>query len=174
MIRLETERFYKEDGCFGRIRVKWINDHILLMNDNDEATGYLVLGAEKAVVIDTMNGYENVKQVAEHFTDLPLMVVNTHGHPDHVYGNIYFDKAYMNPADEHVVAKYCADPRFVEATTQMGLRMPPFEAIGEGDVIDLGGLGTVSGQKRERRAVQLVWRCVQGASIWKRAETDRI
>lgn len=68
MIRLETERFYKEDGCFGRIRVKWINDHILLMNDNDEATGYLVLGAEKAVVIDTMNGYENVKQVAEHFT----------------------------------------------------------------------------------------------------------
>ena len=140
MIRLETERFYKEDGRFGRIRVKWINDHILLMSDNDEATGYLVLGAEKAVVIDTMNGYENVKQVAEHFTDLPLMVVNTHGHPDHVYGNIYFDKAYMNPADEHVVAKYCADPRFVEATTQMGLRMPPFEAIGEGDVIDLGGL----------------------------------
>ena len=37
MIRLEAERFYKEDGCFGRIRVKWINDHILLMNDNDEA-----------------------------------------------------------------------------------------------------------------------------------------
>ena len=64
---------------FERIKTEKINDHIWLMNDNDEATGYLVTGTEKALVIDTMNGYEDVRKLAETLTDLPLIVVNTHG-----------------------------------------------------------------------------------------------
>ena len=84
---------------FKRIKVSRVNDHIWLMNDNDEGTGYLVTGKERGLIIDTMNGYENVKELAETLTDLPLTVVNTHGHPDHIFGNIYFEEAYLHPAD---------------------------------------------------------------------------
>jgi len=40
---------------FERIKVKKLNDHIYLMDDGGEATGYLVVGDKKALVIDTMN-----------------------------------------------------------------------------------------------------------------------
>lgn len=74
-----------------RIKLQQLNDHIFSMDDAGEAVGYLVVGEKKALVIDTMNGYEDVKAVARSVTDLPLMVVNTHGHCDHIYGNIYFE-----------------------------------------------------------------------------------
>ena len=89
---------------FNRIKTEKINDHIWLMNDADEGTGYLVTGSRSALVIDTMNGYENVKQLAETLTGLPLTVVNTHGHPDHIYGDAYFEEVYMHP-DDHALAK---------------------------------------------------------------------
>ena len=82
-----------------RIKVKQINNHIWLLNDNDESTGYLVTGSERGLIIDTMTGYGNVRKVAEEITDFPLTVVNTHGHPDHIYGNVYFEKVYIHPAD---------------------------------------------------------------------------
>ena len=39
---------------FERIKITKINDHIWLLNDNNEATGYLVVGNEKALIIDNM------------------------------------------------------------------------------------------------------------------------
>ena len=81
-----------------RIKVKQINDHVWLLNDNDESTGYLVTGSERGLIIDTMTGYGNVRKVAEEITDLPLTVVNTHGHPDHIYGNVNVDKVNKHHA----------------------------------------------------------------------------
>ena len=46
-----------------RIKVKQINNHIWLLNDNDESTGYLVTGSERGLIIDTMTGYGNVRKV---------------------------------------------------------------------------------------------------------------
>ena len=62
-----------------RIKVKKLDDCIWLMDDNGEATGYLICGEKKAVVIDTMNGYEDVHAVVRGITDLPL-AVSSHGH----------------------------------------------------------------------------------------------
>lgn len=45
-----------------RIRLTQINPHVWLMDDAGESTGYLVIGQEKAAVIDTMNGWANVKE----------------------------------------------------------------------------------------------------------------
>lgn len=125
---------------FERIKVKKLNDHIYLMDDDGEATGYLVVGDKKALVIDTMNGYENVYDVVRTLTDLPLMVVNTHGHCDHIFGNVYFDEAYMNPNDSEVAKEHMAFQEFVESCKKRNLYMPPFKPIKDGDVIDLGGL----------------------------------
>lgn len=125
---------------FERIKVKKLNDHIYLLDDNGDATGYLLVGSKKALVIDTMNGYENVYDVVRTMTDLPLMVVNTHGHCDHIFGNVYFDEAYMNPDDSEVAKEHMLFPEFIEACKEHNLSMPPFKPIKDGDIIDLGGL----------------------------------
>ena len=125
---------------FERIKVKQLNDHIYLMDDDGEATGYLVVGNKKALVIDTMNGYEDVYEVVRRLTDLPLMVINTHGHCDHIYGNIFFEEAYMSPDDNEVAREHMAFPEFVKTCQEFDLSMPPFRPIKDHDVIDLGGL----------------------------------
>lgn len=123
-----------------RIEVKQINDHIWLLNDDDESTGYLVTGSERGLIIDTMTGYENVREVAEKITKLPLTVVNTHGHPDHIYGNIYFEKVYIHPDDIAVARSYYEDPAFVEEIKETNLQPAEFVPVTEGAVFDLGGL----------------------------------
>lgn len=124
------------------ITITQINPHIYLMYDRNgiEAAGYLVLGSKKALVIDTMNGVEDVKAVVRSITSLPIMVVNTHGHPDHIYGNIFFDHAYMHPADLPIAHEHMKEPGFTESLRERGLHMPEFLSILPGELIDLGDL----------------------------------
>ena len=55
----------------------------------------LVLGAEKVLLVDTGFGLSDLKAYVETLTSLPLMVVNTHVHPDHSGGNGQFDVVYV-------------------------------------------------------------------------------
>ena len=56
-----------------RMKITKMSDSIYLLNDNDSGTAYLVLGSERALVIDTANGYENFYEIVRSLTDLPLM-----------------------------------------------------------------------------------------------------
>lgn len=60
---------------------------------------YLVEGKLCAMVIDTGMGIGSLLNVIRQFCELPLVVVNTHGHPDHAGGNAEFKKVYLNSAD---------------------------------------------------------------------------
>ena len=111
---------------------------IYLMDEGHECTGYLVVGREKACMIDTMLGYNDLKQAAAGLTDKPVIVINTHGHPDHIYGNLYFDHAYLHPADIPFAEECINDPEFAGICRKYNLRMPPFSEVREGDVFDLG------------------------------------
>lgn len=64
---------------------------------------YLVEGKEKAAVIDTGAGFGNLKNVIETLTDLPYVVLNTHGHVDHAGGNHAFGQAYISEKDYFMV-----------------------------------------------------------------------
>lgn len=66
----------------------------------EEAISYIVLGKDRAAVIDTGTGIGNLRRVAEELTDLPLFVVNTHTHWDHIGGNSQFDEVvcFNDPA----------------------------------------------------------------------------
>ncbi len=104
------------------------------------STGYLLIGDKKAVVIDTMNGLNDLYKVVRSYTDKPIMVINTHGHPDHIYGNVYFEEAYINPADIPMAEEFFKEPAFIEEFEKRGgVKIPPFKEIHGGDVIDLGG-----------------------------------
>ncbi|MBQ0000036.1 MAG: MBL fold metallo-hydrolase [Clostridiales bacterium] len=121
------------------LRIKKLREGLFLLDEAGEATGYLLVGEEKACLIDTMNGYNDLAKATASLTDKPVVVVNTHGHPDHIFGNIYFDKAFLHPADLKLADMFLNDPEFQAIIKKEGLTIPPFEAIQEGDVIDLGG-----------------------------------
>ena len=115
-----------------KIVTKQLAEHVWLMDDNGESSGYVIIGERNALVIDTMNGSEDVKAVAESVTSLPLILVNTHAHPDHIGGNHFFEEGYMNPADMPLVDMFTAPENKGKA--------PVLHPIQEGDVFDLGGL----------------------------------
>lgn len=58
----------------------------------EEAISYLAIGDEKAVAIDTGTGIGNLKQVVSELTDLPVSVLNTHTHWDHIGNNHQFEE----------------------------------------------------------------------------------
>ena len=60
---------------------------------------YLVEGGDYALLIDTMMGWGNLKAYCETLTDKPILVANTHVHPDHTGGNFHFDACYLHHRD---------------------------------------------------------------------------
>ena len=112
---------------------------IYLMDEGHMASGYIVVGEEKVCVIDTMNGFNDLKSEVRKITGKPVVVINTHGHPDHIFGNIYFDEAYLNPKDMELAEMFTKEPEFVKACEKYHFSMPPFKPVKEGDTIDLGG-----------------------------------
>ena len=122
--------------AFERAKIKEVLEKVYLIDDAGDSTCYLVCGRDKAVLVDTANGYEDLRVIVRTLTDLPVMVVNTHGHGDHIFGNVYFDEAYIHPEDL-ALAEYffgCAK----EDLDKHGLKPCPLKPIEVGDRIDLG------------------------------------
>lgn len=58
---------------------------------------YLLVGPERAMLIDTGFGIGNLQGLADELTGgLPLIVANTHCHFDHAYGNCQFARCYCH------------------------------------------------------------------------------
>jgi glyoxylase-like metal-dependent hydrolase (beta-lactamase superfamily II) len=58
----------------------------------EESISYLVIGDHKAVLVDTGNGIANLRSQCRELTELPILLVNTHHHIDHVGSNYLFDE----------------------------------------------------------------------------------
>lgn len=69
---------------------------------------YLVEGHNYAMLIDTGMGIGDLKAVVESITSLPLIVINTHGHPDHAGGNSSFGEAWIHPSDRRMYEEMCS------------------------------------------------------------------
>jgi glyoxylase-like metal-dependent hydrolase (beta-lactamase superfamily II) len=122
----------------------------------EEVISYLVLGKKKAALIDTGLGIGNVKKLAEEFTRLPVIIVNTHSHYDHVAQNHMFSEVaifdtpnarqaakngYGNVEMSHLLAKGMLWKPLPEDFDAENHRVPPFTVtwwLKNGDIIDLG------------------------------------
>ncbi len=115
---------------------------------------FLVEGSEKALLIDTLVGVGSLKAYVRELTDLPVQVVNTHGHLDHCGGNFEYGACYLHPADIGLLYNH-SDPAGRLAFAKQGALPGGFQPLPEdvvppcplktypvydGDVFDLGGV----------------------------------
>lgn len=121
------------------LKITKLKPFLYLMDEAGEATGYLLIGDDKACVIDTMNGHNDIYKAVREITDKPVIVVNTHWHWDHICGNIFFEKALIHEVDRKIADDFINEPEFIKWLEEKEKVMPPFEDFHGGDIIDLGG-----------------------------------
>jgi len=121
----------------------------------EEVISYLIVGGEKAVLFDTGMGISNIRAVVEGLSKLPMSVVNSHTHNDHVGDNWRFSDVYGMDTDfTRVNARGSKDDAQAElAPGELCGALPagfdaktyatkPFHIthwLHDGDAIDLGG-----------------------------------
>ena len=60
----------------------------------EETISYLIVGDKRALLFDTGMGISDLKKVTTQLTGLPIAVLNSHTHDDHVGSNWQFDTIY--------------------------------------------------------------------------------
>ncbi len=65
----------------------------------EETIGYLIVGQKRALLFDTGMGISDIRKITEELTKLPIIVLNSHTHDDHVGGNWEFDTVYGMDTD---------------------------------------------------------------------------
>lgn len=68
-------------------------------HQSEEVISYLVLGNRKAILFDTGMGISNMRKLVEGLTSVPISVLNSHTHNDHVGDNWRFDDVYGMDTD---------------------------------------------------------------------------
>ena len=73
---------------------------------------YLLIGNERALLIDSGYGKIDLKSIVTRITDKPVTLMLTHGHLDHANGSAPFD-AYLHESDFDVYDRH-SDPEFLK------------------------------------------------------------
>jgi glyoxylase-like metal-dependent hydrolase (beta-lactamase superfamily II) len=63
-------------------------------HQSEEVISYLIVGGKRALLFDTGMGISDIKRVTLELTTLPILVLNSHTHNDHVGGNWEFSTVY--------------------------------------------------------------------------------
>lgn len=60
---------------------------------------YLIEGKEKALLVDGLSGVGSLKAFVRELTDLPVELVLTHSHPDHMGAAFEYGRCFLHPDD---------------------------------------------------------------------------
>lgn len=120
--------------------------HLILDGHGDACS--LIIGSEKALLFDTMLGIGDLKGFVRTITDLPLTVVNSHGHIDHIGGDFQFPEVYLNHMDWPVfenslglIPELVGDiQELMSEDVKTHKQRPELKDYGPGDAFDLGGI----------------------------------
>jgi len=121
-----------------------------------EVISYLILGTKKALLFDTGNGIGKISTVVNELTSLPVIVLNSHTHFDHIGGNAEFKTVLAMDTDytRKNIGGYSNDLVWEEVSEEalcgalpdrinpIEYHTPPFKVqkfIKGGYKIDLGG-----------------------------------
>ncbi|HZS27244.1 MAG TPA: MBL fold metallo-hydrolase [Candidatus Angelobacter sp.] len=90
----KLERVTVSDKWFEVYRIRPGVFAIYEPHQQEEVIPYLILGKKRALLFDTGMGISNIKKLVEGLTNLPVSVVNSHTHNDHVGDNWRFSDIY--------------------------------------------------------------------------------
>jgi len=120
----------------------------------EETHCYLLIGSERALLIDTGLGVCNIYEQVRRLTDKPVTAVATHIHWDHIGGHKYFPEFYAHEAEldwlngkfplplqavKNMVADRCELPEDFCINGYAIFQGKPGRLLDDGDTIDLGG-----------------------------------
>lgn len=83
-----------------KIESAQVRPHIWRLADIAGNRCYLIVGDERAALVDTMEGVGDLRAEVERITSLPVTVLLTHHHHDHVGGAYSFEKVGISAADD--------------------------------------------------------------------------
>jgi glyoxylase-like metal-dependent hydrolase (beta-lactamase superfamily II) len=66
---------------------------------NENVKSFLVIGNDRTALIDTGMGAADIRAVIEQITKLPIIVINSHAHWDHIGGNSQFSEIWIHEAE---------------------------------------------------------------------------
>lgn len=95
---------------------------------------YLVLGQERAALVDSGMGLGDIREACAELTDLPIVNLCSHSHWDHVCGSYLFAERLIHPLERHRLD----EDYEVEGVTRFRAAPATGDAT-EGAVVDLGG-----------------------------------
>jgi len=121
-----------------------------------EVISYLIVGAERALMLDTGIGLVPIRPVVEQLTRLPVEVINSHTHFDHVGGNVDFHRilaldtpytranaagfSHAELAGEVAPDAFCEGPPAGADVARFHTQAwKPSRFVADGETIDLGG-----------------------------------
>lgn len=151
----KLEKVAQPDSWFEVYRIRTGVFAIYEPHQSEEVISYLIVGQKRALLFDTGLGISDIKKVAQRLTSLPISVLNSHTHNDHVGGNWQFRDIYgMDTAFTRQSAKGSREDAQAEiAVGELCAPLPAgFDAMNystkpftithwlhDGDHIDLGG-----------------------------------
>ena len=122
----------------------------------EETISHLIVGEDRALLFDTGLGLLPIRPVVERITDLPVSVLNSHTHFDHVGGNAEFSSvlainteytksnmagfAHSRIEDDLAPDAFCNGPP--EGADVAAFYTPAWKAsryVEDGEILDLGG-----------------------------------
>lgn len=160
LINSKDIRTLTKDTLIVRIKA---DDQLYVFNEADSAYMYLIVGERAALLFDAGFGFAKLKPLIAEVTDLPLTVVCSHGHDDHVLGCYQFQEAYIaeedlnlclsndNPEqrEKQIIARSLKTPEIEELIDRkeyfsQSLEGCHFKMLHDGDTFDLGGLTLIT------------------------------
>ncbi|WP_106766655.1 MBL fold metallo-hydrolase [Paenibacillus faecalis] len=123
----------------------------------EKVHSFLLLGQERAALIDTGLGIDQIKRMTDQLTDLPIIVLTTHVHADHIGSHGQFEEIYVHEAEEDWLVSGIKGlgieqirkdmsrditrpvPETFDPTSYKPYQGKPTGLLRDGDVVELGG-----------------------------------
>lgn len=133
-----------------------IGSNVFKINEYNLTTMFVIVGTTHAGVIDCGTGVDDFLAIIKQITDLPIILLATHAHVDHIGGREQFDTMYLNEKDIPIIKdvtvgyrrNYIAVMKYLmmfkviswkKATIKKVVNEPQLQLLKEGDIINLGG-----------------------------------